>query len=486
MPFAALKLNQPIVRALEGAGYKQPTPIQAAAIPEILAGFDVMASAQTGTGKTAAFMLPALQKLSQPSTRPGRGPRVLVLTPTRELAMQVTQAAQKYGRHLPSFRAVSVVGGMPYHAQNRLLAAPMDVLVATPGRLMDQMDSGKVNFSRLEMLVLDEADRMLDMGFIDDVEAIAAKLPSERQTLLFSATLEGRIAVLARNLLREPKRLQMSAPQAKHESIEQRLIYVDGIEHKLALLDHLVRDVELQQAIVFTATKRDADDLANRLIGQGHSAAALHGDMQQYSRNRTLDQLRRGRVRVLVATDVAARGIDVATISHVINFDLPKFAEDYVHRIGRTGRAGQSGIAISLAGAKDLPLLSRIQRFTNDPIAVTSVGGLEARFDPRQMRRTPARSKPTHRSAPPRREQGRYSRDVAGPGSLPADGQARRHRHAGAADGFAADRSHRGPSTNRGSGRVQGWQPGAVPRGRGNGNATAGQGRRRTRSWNDA
>ena len=396
MPFAALKLNDPIVKALEAAGYKTPTPIQAAAIPEILAGHDIMASAQTGTGKTAAFILPALQKLSTPSTTPGKGPRVLVLTPTRELAMQVTDAAQKYGRNLPRFRAVSVVGGMPYPVQNRLLAAPMEVLVATPGRLMDQMQSGRLDFSRLEILVLDEADRMLDMGFIDDVEAIAAKLPKNRQTLLFSATLEGRIATLAKNLLLDPKLIQISTREDKHESIDQQLIYVDGLEHKMKLLDHLISDVELKQALVFTATKRDADDLAGRLIGQGHAAAALHGDMQQRQRNRTIDELKRGRIRVLVATDVAARGLDVSSISHVINFDLPKFAEDYVHRIGRTGRAGLSGIAISFAGAKEIQLLKRIERFTGHPVAVMSVPGLEVRFDPRKVRHTPSRAAPHH------------------------------------------------------------------------------------------
>ena len=404
MPFAALNLNQPIVKALESAGYKTPTPIQTAAIPEILAGHDIMASAQTGTGKTAAFMLPALQKLSIPASLPGKGPRMLVLTPTRELAMQVTDAAQKYGRNLPRFRAVAVVGGMPYHAQNRLLASPMEVLVATPGRLMDQMDSGRLDFSRLEMLVLDEADRMLDMGFIEAVEAIAAKLPKQRQTLLFSATLEGRIATLAKNLLRDPKLIQISAREDRHENIDQQLIYVDGLEHKLKLLDHLISDAGLKQALVFTATKRDADELATRLIGQGHNAAALHGDMQQRQRIRTLEQVKNGRIRVLVATDVAARGLDVSTISHVINFDLPKFAEDYVHRIGRTGRAGQSGTAISFAAAKELMLLKRIERFTGHPVGVISVPGLEVRFDPRKVRSSPSnpgKRPPAHHARKP-------------------------------------------------------------------------------------
>lgn len=394
MPFAALNLNESLVKALNDAGYTTPTPIQAAAIPEILAGHDIMASAQTGTGKTAAFMLPALQKLSQPSIGSGKGPRVLVLTPTRELAIQVTDAAQKYGRNLPRFKAVSVVGGMPYHVQNRLLSAPMDVLVATPGRLMDQMESGRLNFSRLEILILDEADRMLDMGFIEDVEAIAAKLPANRQTLLFSATLEGRIATLAGNLLKDPKRIQVSSPQEKHENITQQLIYVDGMDHKIKILDHLLTDVEVKQVIVFTGTKRDADDLASRLVGQGHYAAALHGDMPQRQRNRTIDQLKRGRTRILVATDVAARGIDISSITNVINFDLPKFAEDYVHRIGRTGRAGQLGTATSFAGAKELGLLQRIERFTKHPIDVITIEGFEARFDPRKARASTSRARP--------------------------------------------------------------------------------------------
>ena len=430
MPFAALNLNQPILKALHDAGYKAPTPIQAEAIPEILAGHDIMASAQTGTGKTAAFMLPALQKLSQPSALPGKGPRVLVLTPTRELAMQVTDAADKYGRNLPRFRAVSVVGGMPYPVQNRLLASPMDVLVATPGRLMDQMQSGRLDFSRLEILVLDEADRMLDMGFIDDVEAIAAKLPKNRQTLLFSATLEGRIATLAKNILRDPKLIQISTREDKHENIDQQLIYVDGLEHKMKLLDHLISDVELKQALVFTATKRDADDLASRLVGQGHAAGALHGDMQQRQRNRTIDELKRGRIRVLVATDVAARGLDVSTITHVINFDLPKFAEDYVHRIGRTGRAGLSGIAISFAGAKEIPLLKRIERFTGHAVAVTSIPGLEVRFDPRKVRHTPSRPSAGKRP-PPHHTRKSYADGVS---AAPSSG-ARRGPH----DGSRAD-----------------------------------------------
>jgi superfamily II DNA/RNA helicase len=249
--------------------------------------------------------------------------------------------------------------------------------------LIDHIQRGRIQFSRLEMLVLDEADRMLDMGFIDDVEAIAAATPETRQTLLFSATLDSAIDKVAARLLKTPSRIQVAAQQAKLDNIEQRLHYVDDMSHKNRLLDHLLRDIAMKQAIVFTATKRDADMLADNLSAQGHEAAALHGDMNQRDRTRTLTKLRHGGLRVLVATDVAARGIDVAGITHVINFDLPKFAEDYVHRIGRTGRAGASGIAVSFASVKDGVSLKKIERFTGQRIDSHVVPGLEPRFKPR-------------------------------------------------------------------------------------------------------
>jgi superfamily II DNA/RNA helicase len=373
---------------VQDAGYTVPSPIQAEAIPQALAGHDLMASAQTGTGKTAAFILPALQKLSVEATVRGKGPRILVLTPTRELAQQVSDAANKYGKNM-RVKVVSILGGMPYPLQNKLLSGFVDILVATPGRLIDHIERGRIDFSRLEMLVLDEADRMLDMGFIDDVERIAAATPATRQTLLFSATLEGAIGNLAMRLLKSPKRISVASAQARHENIDQRLMYVDDMAHKNRLLDHLLRDVDLNQALVFTATKRDADSLADELSAAGHAAAALHGDMNQRERNRTLLNLRRGNVRVLVATDVAARGIDVAGITHVINFDLPKFAEDYVHRIGRTGRAGASGIAVSFASNRDAMNLKKIERFTGQPIQTHTVAGMEPKFKPR-----PASSQP--------------------------------------------------------------------------------------------
>lgn len=379
MSFEILNLNSNILKAITESGYTEATPIQAQAIPEIIAGHDLMASAQTGSGKTAAFILPALNRLATPSTLPGKGPRVLVLTPTRELAQQVCDAATKYGKNM-RFKIISILGGMPYPVQNRMLSGQVDILVATPGRLIDHLDRGRIDFSRLEMLILDEADRMLDMGFVDDVERIASATPSSRQTLLFSATLDGVVGNLASRLLKTPKRISVSAAKDKHENIEQRMMFADDVAHKNKMLSHLLTDTEVNQAIVFTATKRDADGLADQLSAQGHSVAALHGDMSQRERNRTLLSMRNGSVRILVATDVAARGLDVRGISHVINFDLPKFAEDYVHRIGRTGRGGSSGIAISFASNRDAQMLKRIERYTEQTIKMHTIEGLEPKY----------------------------------------------------------------------------------------------------------
>jgi len=401
--FETLNLHPLIIKAINEAGYTTPTPIQEQAIPELLSGHDVMASAQTGTGKTAAFMLPALHQLATPPKVRSRGPRVLILTPTRELALQVSEAASKYGRHLPRTKVVSILGGMPYPVQNKLLSQPVDILVATPGRLLDHIQRGRIDFSRLEMLVLDEADRMLDMGFIDDVEKIASATPATRQTLLFSATLDSAIDKIAARLLKTPKRIQVATQRARLENIEQRLHYVDNLSHKNRLLGHVLQDETLKQAIVFTATKRDADTLADNLSTQGYDAAALHGDMNQRERTRTLTKLRRGGLQILVATDVAARGIDVTDITHVINFDLPKFAEDYVHRIGRTGRAGASGIAVSFASGNDRIHLKRIENFTGQSITSHVVPGMEPRFKPRpatggRSRKTPSITQKRSRS----------------------------------------------------------------------------------------
>jgi superfamily II DNA/RNA helicase len=391
MSFASLNLNPSIAQAVAAAGYTEPTAVQAQAIPDAVAGHDLMVSAPTGTGKTAAFVLPALQRLGTAPAKHGRGPRVLVLTPTRELALQVTDAVSKYSRGMRQVRTGTVLGGMPYPKQRRLLDSPLDILVATPGRLIDFMEQGKVDFSRLELLILDEADRMLDMGFIKPVETIAAATPATRQTLLFSATLDGGIGQLGKRLLRNPKLIEVAAPKARHENIEQRLHYVDDGSHKSRLLDHFLRDVDLDQAIVFTATKRGADRLASKLHEEGHAAAALHGDMNQSQRNRTIAKMRSGNVRVLVATDVAARGIDVKTISHVINYDLPKMAEDYVHRIGRTGRAGANGIAISFAAPDDGWQVRQIERYTGHAIVAHVVEGMEPKVQQRSSHKPSSR-----------------------------------------------------------------------------------------------
>ncbi|NOU41059.1 MAG: DEAD/DEAH box helicase [Methylotenera sp.] len=376
MSFESFNLDSTILRAIEESGYTTPTAIQSQAIPVVTAGHDLMASAQTGTGKTAAFMLPALNLLATPHELKSRGPRILVLVPTRELATQVNEAARKYGKYIRA-RTVSIVGGMPYPLQNKLLSQPLDILVATPGRLLDHMERGRIDLSRLQMLILDEADRMLDMGFLPDVERICEQLTAERQTLLFSATLDGDIARIARQILKNPKTIQVATQKEKHANIEQRLHYVDDMTHKNKLLEHLLIAPEVNQVIIFTSTKRHCDVLAEDLYAAGHKTAALHGDMTQGARNRTLTKLRQGDVKVLVATDVAARGIDINGISHVINYDLPKFAEDYVHRIGRTGRAGKTGIAISFASNMDRHILRKIEQFTGNRMEPGVVEGFE-------------------------------------------------------------------------------------------------------------
>lgn len=375
LSFDSLNLHPTILRAVLEAGYDTPTAVQAQAIPPALEGRDIMASAQTGTGKTAAFTLPALNLLATPHALNSRGPRILVLTPTRELAAQVNEAARKYGKYIRA-RTVSIVGGMPYPLQNKLLSQPLDILVATPGRFIDHMERGRIDLSRLQMLVLDEADRMLDMGFMPDVERICEALPKERQTLLFSATLDG-IMHIGKQFLTNPITLQVAGQKEKHANIEQRLHFVDDMTHKNKLLEHLLIAPDVNQAIIFTSTKRHADVLAEDLYAAGHKTAALHGDMTQGARNRTLTKLRQGDVKVLVATDVAARGIDVQGISHVINYDLPKFAEDYVHRIGRTGRANNKGIAISFASNMDRHLLRKIEQYTGQKLDAAVVEGFE-------------------------------------------------------------------------------------------------------------
>ncbi|MEW6728332.1 MAG: DEAD/DEAH box helicase [Pseudomonadota bacterium] len=382
--FADLGIPSQLVANLTDLGLTQPTPIQAQAIPLLLEGHDLIAKAPTGTGKTAAFLLPGLARLAEPSESEGRGPRILVLAPTRELAQQVTKAAIQFARGLRHARVVCITGGEPYPIQNRELSKPYDILVATPGRLLDQMNSGRVRFDRLEMLVLDEADRMLDLGFADDMRAIAAAMPAERQSVCFTATLSPSVIKLAGELLDNPKHLEVAPLEARRDAIDQQVIYVDHVDHKRELLNHLLADASVNQAIVFTATKRDADQLAAELEQAGQAAAALHGDLNQRQRTRMLDHLRKGRCRILVATDVAARGIDVAGITHVFNFDLPRQAEDYVHRIGRTGRAGATGTAVSFVSRRDLGILRNIEHYVGEKVRVTEVEGMEARFKPQE------------------------------------------------------------------------------------------------------
>ncbi len=415
MTFEAIGLHPSVLKALVESGYTTPTSVQEQAVPAAIAGRDLLVSSQTGSGKTAAFMLPALHKFALAGDLPtdaagrtanqdaqsarARGerprfkaaqPKMLVLTPTRELALQVTNATDKYGAFMRRVKAVSILGGMPYPKQMQLLAKNPEILVATPGRLIDHMDSGKIDFSQLEILVLDEADRMLDMGFIEDIEKIVAATPATRQTMLFSATLDGVVGNMARRITKDPMVIQIAGSTNKHENIQQRVHFVDDLSHKNRLLDHLLRDETMDQAVVFTATKRDADTIADRLNIAGFAAAALHGDMHQGARNRTLDSMRRGQVRVLVATDVAARGIDVPAITHVVNYDLPKFPEDYVHRIGRTGRAGRNGLAISLVNHAEGMNVKRIERFTKQLIPVDVIEG----FEPK---RTASAARPSHK-----------------------------------------------------------------------------------------
>jgi superfamily II DNA/RNA helicase len=385
--FAALGLHDAVSRALADVGYERATEVQASAIPPAIAGRDLMVSSSTGSGKTASFVIPALHRVlaarADASARREKGkvygPRVLVLTPTRELALQVAKAATVYGRHVQGLRVATVVGGVPYPMQLKALRGPLDLLIATPGRLLDHLQSGKAVLDHVQVLVLDEADRMLDMGFIDDIRTIAEHTPATRQTLMYSATFAGYVGQLAQQLLRDAQRIDVASHTDRHVNIEQRLHWADNGTHKNALLDHILTTREIEQALVFTSTQRDADRLADRLADMGHKVASLHGAMPQGRRNRTLSALRRGDLRVLVATDVAARGIDVPTISHVINYGLPMKAEDYVHRIGRTGRAGRNGLAVTLAERDDSHLIRRIQRFTTHHIPVATIAGLEPR-----------------------------------------------------------------------------------------------------------
>lgn len=361
MPFSNLISEPRLLKSIANVGFTKPTSIQNQAIPVILKGQDLRASAQTGTGKTAAFILPILSLLIKSKT--GTSPRILILVPTRELAEQILTETKKHSREFPFIKTICLFGGVPYPKQNQELATKYDILIATPGRLIDHMERGRVDLSHLEILVLDEADRMLDMGFIKPVEKIAQRTPRNRQTLLFSATLKGSVVDLSKKLLKNPIDISISPDKPTCENIEQKFFHTDSQQHKKTLLNGFLQDVSMDQAIIFTATKRQAAQLTRELKEEGHSASALHGDMDQRQRTKTMLRMRQKKFKILVATDVAARGLDVQTVTHVINYDLPNNGEDYVHRIGRTGRAGAKGLALSLVSHKDRHILRNIEIF---------------------------------------------------------------------------------------------------------------------------
>jgi len=355
--FSDFNLSEPILRAIQDEGYTTPTPIQEKAIPEILQGRDVMAAAQTGTGKTAAFCLPMIELLS---SRKGPGPRALVLTPTRELALQIQDSIGAYGRHVRLTSAV-ILGGAPMGPQIRAIARRPDVLVATPGRLLDLIRQKHVNLEKVEILVLDEADRMLDMGFIHDVRKIVSMIRARRQTLLFSATLSTAVQDLASTMLTDPIAVRSAPDGSMASKVDHKVLFVDR-DNKLELLIDVLRSDNVQRTLVFTGTKHRADRLVRYLERAGISSAAIHSNKSQNQRQRNLGAFHSGRISVLVATDIVARGIDVDRITHVVNYELPKDAENYVHRVGRTARAAESGIAISFCDADEIPLLRGIEK----------------------------------------------------------------------------------------------------------------------------
>ncbi|MCK4502008.1 MAG: DEAD/DEAH box helicase, partial [Desulfuromonadales bacterium] len=361
MSFESLGLRAELLSAIESQGFTTPTPIQSQAIPVVFEGGDLLAGAQTGTGKTAAFALPIVQKLSENTPqKKRRRPRALVLVPTRELAAQVSEQMQTYGRRL-SLRSTMIYGGVNILAQIERLQRGVDIVVATPGRLLDHAARGTIKLSEIEFLVLDEADRMLDLGFIDDIKAVAEYLPAKRQTLLFSATYSQSIKQLADQLLNQPKRIEVARRSIAADEVSQ-VVYPVERNRKRDIISHLIRNGVWTQVLVFARTRYSADKLTAELQFDGINTAAIHSNKSQSLRTRTLKQFKQGELRVLVATDVAARGLDIAHLPHVVNYELPDVAEDYVHRIGRTGRAGEAGMAISLVCPAEQPKLQAIQK----------------------------------------------------------------------------------------------------------------------------
>jgi ATP-dependent RNA helicase RhlE len=478
--FNDLGLLAELLRAVEAQGYTQPTPIQQHAIPPVLAGRDLLAAAQTGTGKTAGFVLPLLQRLTESKAKGSpdgrRPPRVLILTPTRELAAQVEESVRAYGANLP-FKSTVIFGGVGMQPQVDALRRGIQILVATPGRLLDHVQQKTADLSRIEILVLDEADRMLDMGFIRDIRRILALLPKERQNLLFSATFSPEIRELAHSFLTDPAVVEVARRNSASELVQQVAHPVDQ-GRKRELLAHLITDGNWQQVLVFTRTKHGANRLAQQLDRDGIAAEAIHGNKSQSHRTRTLADFKRGELRVLVATDIAARGLDIEELPHVVNFDLPHVPEDYVHRIGRTGRAGAEGEAVSLVSAEDKPLMADVEKLLGRSIERRVVAG----FEPSQSQAaadTVARPRQPQRQGQRRPQQPSQRRDR--PASAGQRGEGGRSDQPG-----ARGESSRNPS--RGGGKGQGASAASRPQSAGGGNrspkaaSTAGAGRRQGHS----
>jgi superfamily II DNA/RNA helicase len=402
MSFAELGLAPEILRAVEELGYSEPTPIQAAAIPKVLTGRDLLAAAQTGTGKTAAFTLPILERLKKyanSSASPAMHPvRALVLSPTRELADQISVNVNAYTKYLP-LRSAVVFGGVNMDPQTEQLRRGVEILIATPGRLLDHVQQKTVSFNKVEILVLDEADRMLDMGFINDIRKIMGLLPKQRQTLLFSATFAPEIKKLAEDFMHDTELVEVARRNATNEQIEQTVYQVDS-HRKRYLLAHLIKARQMSQVIVFCKTKQGADQLARDLKRDGLSVEAIHGDKAQGARLETLANFKSGELKVLVATDVAARGLDISELPYVVNFELPNAPEDYVHRIGRTGRAGATGVAISLMGADESRQLEAIEKLTRQKLTPQTVDGFWPSWIPRPAQPKPEPSRSSYAAAP--------------------------------------------------------------------------------------
>lgn len=376
MLFSDLRLSAPILKAVHEEGYTTPTPVQEKAIPPILEGRDMLAGAQTGTGKTAGFTLPILEILSRETHPKGKNHiRVLILTPTRELAAQVGESVQTYGKYLP-FKSTIIFGGVGIQPQIKALRSGIDILIATPGRLLDHVSQGTLDLTHVEILVLDEADRMLDMGFIRDIRKVIAILPAKRQNLLFSATYSDEIKKLCESILKNPAIVEVARRNTSSELVTQKVILVD-CKRKTALLGELIKKNRWAQVLVFTRTKHQANKVSDYLIKIGISAAAIHGNKSQGARTKALSDFKEGSIKILVATDIAARGLDIDQLPHVVNLELPNIAEDYVHRIGRTGRAGNNGEAISLVCVDEYDYLKGIEKLINRKLERETIPGFE-------------------------------------------------------------------------------------------------------------